>query len=194
MGAFRHVFPAALIAFLSRSTEVALPPLLDRLDRYGVSRNTYSFAVPLGYSFNTSGACMYQAVAVLFIAHAYHVQMSFAHQVSVLLVLMLLTKGIAAVPSASIVTLLAAATAVGLPPEGVAILMAVDFFADMPRTSVNVIGDALAAVILDRSEGTFTGPVRRFGLRLGWGAPRLAAAPAGGAENAVVRAHEPTGS
>lgn len=172
---FRHIFPETLIAFLSRSTEVALPPLLEKLDSYGVSRKTYSFTVPLGYSFNTSGACMYQAVAVLFIAHAYHVPMSFGRQVSVLLVLMLLTKGIAAVPSASIVTLLAAATAVGLPSEGVAILLAIDFFADMPRTSVNVIGDALATAILDRSEGTFTGPTRRFGLRLGWGAPASAA-------------------
>ncbi|MFD2420087.1 dicarboxylate/amino acid:cation symporter [Amycolatopsis pigmentata] len=68
---FRHIFPASLIAFLGRSTEVALPPLLEKLDSYGVSRKTCSFAVPLGYSFNTSGACMYQAVAVLFIAHAY---------------------------------------------------------------------------------------------------------------------------
>lgn len=166
-GLFRHVFPATLIAFLSRSTEVALPPLLEKLDSYGVSRKTYSFVVPLGYSFNTSGACMYQTIAVLFIAHAYHVPMSFGRQISVLLVLMLLTKGIAAVPSASIVTLLAAATAVGLPPEGVAILLAIDFFADMPRTSVNVIGDALAATILDRSEGTFRGPARRSGPRLG---------------------------
>ncbi|MFD2415795.1 dicarboxylate/amino acid:cation symporter [Amycolatopsis pigmentata] len=178
---FRHIFPVSLIAFLSRSTEVALPPLLEKLDSYGVSRKTYSFTVPLGYSFNTSGACMYQAVAVLFIAHAYHVPMSFGHQVSVVLVLMLLTKGIAAVPSASIVTLLATATAVGLPPEGVAILLAIDFFADMPRTSVNVIGDALASVILDRSEGTFSGPARRAGRRRNRRVPVVAAdqAPTG---------------
>jgi len=164
---FRHLFPATLVAFLTRSTEVALAPLLERLESYGVSKKTYSLTVPLGYSLNTSGACMYQAIAVLFIAHAYNVPMTFGHQVGVVLVLMLLTKGIAAVPSASIVTLLAAATALGLPPEGVAILLAVDFFADMPRTSVNVLGDGLAAVILDRSEGTYTGESRRFGLRFG---------------------------
>lgn len=168
---FKHVFPATLVAFLTRSTEVALAPLLQKLDSYGVSKNTSSFTVPLGYSFNTSGACMYQAIAVLFIAHAYDVPMSFGHQVSILLVLMLLTKGIAAVPSASIVTLLAAATAIGLPAEGVAILLAIDFFADMPRTSVNIVGDALAAVILDRSEGSYRGPGHSFGLRLRWGAP-----------------------
>lgn len=171
---FKQVFPAALVAFLTRSTEVALAPLLQKLDSYGVSKNTYSFTVPLGYSFNTSGACMYQSVAVLFIAHAYDVPMPFSQQVSTLLVLMLLTKGIAAVPSASIVTLLAASTTIGLPHEGVAILLAVDFFADMPRTSVNIIGDALAAVILDRSEGSYRGPGYDFGLRLRWGAPTRA--------------------
>ncbi|WP_424810257.1 dicarboxylate/amino acid:cation symporter [Rhodococcus sp. 27YEA15] len=175
-GLFRCIFPATMIAFITRSTEVALAPLLDKLDDYGVSRNTYSFTVPLGYSFNCSGASMYQVMAVLFIANAYGVPMPLTHQIATVAVLMLLTKGIAAVPSASIVTLLAASTALGLPPEGVAILLAIDFFADMPRTSVNIIGDALAAVILDRSEGSFTGPTRKWGLKFGWGTHAAATA------------------
>ena len=139
---------------------------------------------------------MYQGVALIFIANAYGVPMPIERQLTTILVLMLLTKGIANVPSASIVTLLAAATTIGLPPEGVAILLAVDFFADMPRTATTVLGDALSAVILDRSEGTFTGRARRVGLRLGWGTHAAAEArrqrqneghvPAGGVPEPVL--------
>lgn len=154
----RAISDLVLLAFVTRSAEVVLAPLIRRLEQFGIASRISSFSLPLGYSFNADGATMYEALAVVFLANAYGIHLSVARFITVLLVLMLLTKGIAGIPSASIVVLFSAAAAVGLPAEGVAILLAVDFVVDMARTGLNVTGNALASLVLARSEGAFTPP------------------------------------
>jgi proton glutamate symport protein len=153
----RAVGDLVFLSFVTRSSEVVLAPLIKRLDRFGVDRKVSSFTLPLGYSFNADGATIYEALAVVFLAHAYGVHLTVPRLLTALLVLMLLTKGIAGVPSASIVVLFSASAAIGLPAQGVAVLLAVDFVVDMGRTALNVTGNSLAALAIARSEGLFTG-------------------------------------
>jgi proton glutamate symport protein len=150
-----------LLSFVTRSAEVVLAPLISRLDEFGVDRSISSFTLPLGYSFNADGATMYEGLAVVFLAHVYGVHLSPTRVIVAMLVLMLLTKGIAGVPSASIVVLFSAAATIGLPSEGVAILLAVDFVVDMARTAVNVTGNSLASMIIAKSEHLFGPPESR---------------------------------
>lgn len=159
----RAVSDLLLLSFVTRSAEVVLAPLIRRLDRFGVDRTVPSFMLPLGYSFNADGATMYEGLAVIFLAHAYGVELTIPKLITTLLVLMLLTKGIAGVPSASIVVLFSASAAIGLPAEGVAILLAVDFVVDMARTGLNVAGNSLATLVIAKSEGLFTPGKRREG-------------------------------
>ncbi|MFF6995760.1 dicarboxylate/amino acid:cation symporter [Streptomyces sp. NPDC008313] len=154
----RAVADLVFLSFVTRSAEVVLAPLIERLDHFGVDRKVSSFTLPLGYSFNADGATMYEGLAVVFLAHAYGVELTIPRLLTTLLVLMLLTKGIAGVPSASIVVLFSAAATIGLPAEGVAILLAVDFVVDMARTALNVTGNSLAALAIAKSEGMFTDP------------------------------------
>ena len=140
------------LAFVTRSSEAVLAPLLVRLEKFGISRSTTSFVVPLGYSFNTDGSVLYQAVALVFLANAYGLDTSIATLMLMVGVLVILSKGMAGVASASIVVLLAAGATIGLPPEGVALLLGVDFIVDMARTAVNVVGNSLAAAVIDKSE------------------------------------------
>lgn len=151
----RAIGDLVLLSFVTRSAEVVLAPLIKRLDNFGVDRAVSSFTLPIGYSFNADGATMYEGLAVVFLAHAYGVELTVPRLLSTLLVLMLLTKGIAGVPSASIVVLFAASAAIGLPAEGVAVLLAVDFVVDMARTALNVSGNALATMVIAKSEGLF---------------------------------------
>jgi proton glutamate symport protein len=144
-----------VLAFVTRSAEAVLAPLIRRLGEFGVEDSISSFVLPLGYSFNADGATMYEGLALMFLAHVYGVHLSLARVVLAMLVLMLLTKGIAGVPSAAIVVLFAAAAAIGLPSAGVAILLAVDFVIDMARTMVNVTGNSLASMVIAKSEGKF---------------------------------------
>lgn len=152
----RAVGDLVLLSFVTRSAEVVLAPLIRRLDEFGIDRTAPSFILPLGYSFNADGATLYEGLAVVFLAHAYGVQLTLPKLITTLLVLMLLTKGIAGVPSAAIVVLFSASAAVGLPAEGVAILLAVDFVVDMARTGLNVVGNGLATLVVAKSEGMFT--------------------------------------
>lgn len=154
----RAVSDLVFLAFVTRSSEVVLAPLITRLDRFGVDRSVSSFTLPLGYSFNADGATMYEALAVVFIAHAYGVDLTLPRLITTMLVLMLLTKGIAGVPSASIVVLFSAAATIGLPPEGVAVLLAIDFVVDMARTALNVSGNVLATAVVAKTEGLLTEP------------------------------------
>ncbi|MCI2416755.1 dicarboxylate/amino acid:cation symporter [Saccharopolyspora sp. K220] len=154
----RAVADLLLLSFLTRSAEVVLAPLIRRLDGFGVDRTVSSFSLPLGYSFNADGATMYEALAVVFLAHAYGVELTIPQLLTMLLVLMLLTKGIAGVPSAAIVVLFSASAVIGLPAEGVAILLAVDFVVDMARTGLNVAGNSLATLVIAKSEGLFRRP------------------------------------
>ncbi|QDQ94994.1 dicarboxylate/amino acid:cation symporter [Rhodococcus sp. WB9] len=140
------------LAFVTRSSEAVLAPLLLKLEGLGVSRSTTSFVVPLGYSFNTDGSVLYQAVALVFLANAYGVDTSIPTLLLMVGVLVILSKGMAGVASASIVVLIAAGNTIGLPAEAVALLLGVDFIADMARTAVNVVGNSLAATVIDKSE------------------------------------------
>jgi proton glutamate symport protein len=151
----RAIADLLFLSFVTRSAEVVLAPLIRRLDEFGVDRTVPSFILPLGYSFNADGATMYEGLAVIFLAHAYGVELTIPKLITTLLVLMVLTKGVAGVPSAAIVVLFSASAAVGLPPEGVAILLAVDFVVDMARTGLNVAGNSLAILVVGKSEGLF---------------------------------------
>jgi len=151
----RSISDLILLAFVTRSAEVVLAPLIKRLDEFGINQKVSSFTLPLGYSFNADGATMYEGLAVVFLAHAYGIELTVPKLVVAMLVLMLLTKGIAGVPSASIVVLFSAAAAIGLPTQGIAILLAIDFVVDMARTAVNVTGNSLASMIIAKSEGQF---------------------------------------
>jgi proton glutamate symport protein len=151
----RSISDLILLAFVTRSAEVVLAPLIKRLHQFGVDQKVSSFTLPLGYSFNADGATMYEGLAVVFLAHAYGIELTVPKLVVAMLVLMLLTKGIAGVPSASIVVLFSAAATIGLPPQGIAILLAIDFVVDMARTAVNVTGNSLASMIIAKSEGQF---------------------------------------
>ncbi|ULM95215.1 cation:dicarboxylase symporter family transporter [Peribacillus frigoritolerans] len=144
-----------LIAFTTRSSESVFAPLTARLEGYGVKNSVVSFVLPLGYSFNLDGGMVYMAPAILFLANAYEIQLSLLDQVHIILLLMLLTKGVASVPSGVIVVLTSVSVVIGLPMEGIALLMAVDFIMDMARTATNVVGNALATVVIAKSEGMF---------------------------------------
>lgn len=154
----KEIWDLVLLAFTTRSSEVALPPLIDRLEKFGVKRSVASFVLPLGYSFNLDGASLYASLAVIFIANVYGIHLSLTEIVIIIGILMMLTKGLAGVPSAVMVVLLATAQQTGLPPEGIALLMGVDFFVDMGRTALNVVGNSTAAVILAKSEKAFRVP------------------------------------
>lgn len=119
----RAIWDLILLAFTTRSSEVPLPPLIDRLEHFGVSRPVASFVLPLGYSFNLDGASLYASLAVMFIAHVYHLPLGLGQELIIIGMLMLLTKGLAGVPSAVLVVLLATASQMGLPAEGVALLI-----------------------------------------------------------------------
>lgn len=149
------IWDLLVLAFVTRSSEVVLAPLMARMERYGADNSVASFVLPLGYSFNLDGATLYEAVAVVFLAHAYNLPLSFGRLVTVIGLLIVLTKGLAGVPSAAIVVLLATSKSIGLPLEGVALLLGVDFVVDMARTAVNVVGNSLATVVIAKSEGLF---------------------------------------
>jgi proton glutamate symport protein len=140
------------LAFVTRSSESVLAPLLGRLEKLGVSQSTSSFVLPLGYSFNTDGSVLYQAVALVYLANAYGTGTSVPELMLMVGVLVIMSKGMAGVASASIVVLIGAASSLGIPAEGVAILLGVDFLVDMARTAVNVVGNSLAASVVDTSE------------------------------------------
>ncbi len=142
-----------LIAFSTASSEAVYPKLLEQLDRFGVPRRISSFVLPLGYSFNLDGSMMYASFATLFIAQAYGYHLPIGTQITILLVLMVTSKGIAAVPRASLVVVAATLSQFNLPVEGVAFVLAVDHFMDMGRTMTNVIGNAIATSVVTKWEG-----------------------------------------
>lgn len=142
-----------LLAFSTASSESAYPKLLEQLDRFGVPRRISSFVLPLGYSFNLDGSMMYASFATIFIAQAYGIDLPLSTQIMILLVLMVTSKGIAAVPRASLVVVAATLAQFNLPVEGVAFVLAVDQFMDMGRTATNVVGNAIATSVITKWEG-----------------------------------------
>jgi Na+/H+-dicarboxylate symporter len=147
-----------LLAFSTASSEAAYPRILHGLQRFGVSRKIASFVLPLGYSFNLDGSMMYCTFATLFIAQAYGVQLSLGQQVTMLLLLMVTSKGMAGVPRASLVVIAATLSFFHLPEEGLLLILAVDHLLDMGRSATNVVGNSVAAAAVARWEGQLEDP------------------------------------
>jgi proton glutamate symport protein len=147
-----------LIAFTTASSEAAFPLALQNMERLGVPRRIVAFVLPTGYSFNLDGSTLYLAVASVFVAQAAGINMSIESQLLMMLTLMLTSKGVAAVPRASLVILSGALAQFGLPLEGVAVILGVDALMDMARTSINLVGNCLATVVMSRWEGSFDTP------------------------------------
>ncbi|MFS0639046.1 cation:dicarboxylase symporter family transporter [Mesobacillus foraminis] len=144
-----------ILAFSTASSESVLPRIMEKMEKIGCPKHITSFVIPTGYSFNLDGSTLYQALAAIFIAQMYGIDMSIAEQISLLLVLMVTSKGIAGVPGVSFVVLLATLGTVGLPVEGLAFIAGIDRILDMGRTAVNVVGNSLAAIVISKWEGKF---------------------------------------
>jgi proton glutamate symport protein len=151
----RAVKEPAIIAFSTTSSEAALPRAMEVLERLGVPRRIVSFVLPLGYSFNLDGTTLYLSLASVFVAQAAGVQLTVGQQITMLLTLMLTSKGVAGVPRASLVILAGTLASYGLPLEGVTLILGVDELMDMARTMTNVIGNCLATVVIAKWEGQF---------------------------------------
>ena len=145
-----------LLSFSTASSEAAYPKLLDSLDKFGVNRKISSFVLPLGYSFNLDGSMMYCTFAVLFIAQAYDIHLPLGTQITMLLLLMLTSKGMAGVPRASLVVIAATLNQFGIPEAGLLLIMGVDQFLDMGRSATNAVGNSIAAAVVAKWEGQLT--------------------------------------
>lgn len=145
----------AWLAFSTTSSEAALPKAMQAMEGMGVPRHIVSFVLPVGYAFNLDGTTLYLSLAAMFVAQAAGVELSIQTQLMMLLTLMLTSKGVAAVPRASLVILAGTLATFHLPLSGVALILAVDALMDMARTSVNVIGNCLASVVMAKWEGVF---------------------------------------
>ena len=143
-----------LIAFSTTSSEAVFPKLVEELEKNGCNPKIVSFILPLGYSFNLDGSMMYMTFASIFIAQLYGIDLSFSTQIIMLLVLMVTSKGIAGVPRASLVVIIASCPMFGIPPESVALLVPIDHFCDMARSMTNVLGNALATTAIDKWESS----------------------------------------
>ena len=148
----------ALIAFSTTSSEAALPRAMQAMESIGVPRRIVAFVMPTGYSFNLDGSTLYLAVASIFVAQAAGIDLSWGQQLLMMLTLMVTSKGVAAVPRASLVILAGTLASFGLPLEGVAIILGVDELMDMARTTVNLVGNCLATVVMAKWEGEFGEP------------------------------------
>jgi Na+/H+-dicarboxylate symporter len=152
----RRISSPLLIAFSTTSSEAVFPKLTEELERFGCKDKIVAFVLPLGYSFNLDGSMMYMTFASLSIAQAYGIDLSLGTQLTMLLVLMLTSKGIAGVPRASLVVVLATCAMFNIPPEGVALILPIDHFCDMFRTATNVVGNGLATSVVSKWEGELT--------------------------------------
>jgi proton glutamate symport protein len=150
---FRTVRQPFLLAFSTATSEAALPDALRLMEQFGVPRRIVSFVLPAGYSFNLDGSTLYLSLASVFVAQAAGVELSIADQAMMALTLMLTSKGVAAVPRASLVILSGTLTKFNLPLAGVALILGIDAFLDMARTSVNLLGNCLASAVMARWEG-----------------------------------------
>jgi len=144
-----------ILAYTTASSEAVLPKLMEKMEKFGCPKAITSFVIPTGYSFNLDGSTLYQAIAALFIAQIYGINLPLSTQINLVLVLMVTSKGMAGVPGASFVVLLATVGSVGIPVEGVAFIAGIDRIVDMARTVVNVIGNSLAVVVISKWEGQY---------------------------------------
>jgi len=155
---FKELRPSLVLAFATTSSESAYPSALESLEKMGVPNRIAAFVLPLGYSFNLDGSTLYLAIASVFVAQAAGIELSLGTQLTMMLTLMLTTKGVAAVPRASIVVLSGTLSAFGLPLEGIALILGVDAFMDMARTTVNLLGNCVATTVVSRWEGEKLAP------------------------------------
>ena len=144
-----------ILAYSTASSETVLPRLMQKLEKKGCPKDIVSFVIPTGYSFNLDGSTLYQALAAIFIAQMYNINLSVMEQITLVLVLMVTSNGIAGVPGVSFVVLLATLGTVGIPLEGLAFIAGVDRLLDMGRTVVNVLGNATATIVISKWEGRF---------------------------------------
>jgi Na+/H+-dicarboxylate symporter len=149
----RYIRDPVVLAFSTASSEAAYPRTLEALDRFGVPPRIASFVLPLGYSFNLDGSMMYMTFATIFIAQAYGIHLGLGQEVTMLLVLMITSKGMAGVPRASLVVIAATMSMFRIPEAGLLLILAVDHFLDMGRSATNVVGNAVAASVVARWEG-----------------------------------------
>jgi Na+/H+-dicarboxylate symporter len=149
----KRISQPMVIAFSTTSSEAVFPKLTEELERFGCKDKIVSFILPLGYSFNLDGSMMYMTFASIAIAQAYGIQLDIGTQLTMLIVLMLTSKGVAGVPRASLVVILATCAMFDIPPEGVALILPIDHFCDMFRSMTNVIGNALATSVVSKWEG-----------------------------------------
>ncbi|HEY4372377.1 MAG TPA: dicarboxylate/amino acid:cation symporter [Burkholderiales bacterium] len=147
-----------LLSFATASSEAAYPKILDALDRFGVKRKISAFVMPMGYSFNLDGSMMYCTFATLFIAQAYNIDLSLGTQITMLLILMLTSKGMAGVPRASLVVIAATLNQFGIPEAGLLLILGVDTFLDMGRSATNAVGNSIAAAAVAKWEGELMSP------------------------------------
>ncbi|CAM3093541.1 Sodium:dicarboxylate symporter [Sphingomonas antarctica] len=155
---FRYIRDPILLAFSTASSEAAYPRTLEALDKFGVPNRISSFVLPLGYSFNLDGSMMYMTFASIFIAQLYGIELTMGQQITMLLTLMLTSKGMAAVPRASLVVIAGTMAQFGLPEGGLVLILAVDQFLDMGRTGTNVVGNAVATAVVAKWEGQLDPP------------------------------------
>jgi len=144
---------AFLLSFATASSEAAYPKILDALDRFGVKRKISSFVMPMGYSFNLDGSMMYCTFATLFIAQAYNIELPLGTQITMLLILMLTSKGMAGVPRASLVVIAATLNQFNIPEAGLLLILGVDTFLDMGRSATNAVGNSIATAVVAKWEG-----------------------------------------
>jgi len=149
----RYIRDPVVLAFSTASSEAAYPRTLEELERFGVPPRIASFVLPLGYSFNLDGSMMYMTFASIFIAQAYGIHLSLGQEITMLLVLMITSKGMAGVPRASLVVIAATISMFKIPEAGLLLILAVDHFLDMGRSGTNVVGNAVASSVIARWEG-----------------------------------------
>jgi Na+/H+-dicarboxylate symporter len=171
-GLIRLVREPMMIAFSTASSEAAYPTMIERLQRFGIKKHLVGFMLPLGYSFNLDGSMVYQSFAAVFIAQAFNVQMTLGHQIIMLLVLMISSKGMAAVPRGSLVVLAAISPTFGLPEAGVLLVMGIDQFLDMGRTATNVLGNSIATAVVAKWEDVLGPETTPFDEEVDLGANR----------------------
>ena len=144
-----------ILAYSTASSESVLPRIIEKMEAYGAPASITSFVVPTGYSFNLDGSTLYQSIAAIFIAQLYGIDLSIWQEIILVLTLMVTSKGIAGVPGVSFVVLLATLGSVGIPLEGLAFIAGVDRILDMARTALNVVGNALAVLVIAKWEHKF---------------------------------------
>ena len=149
----RQVKEPILLAFSTSSSEAAFPKTMEELGKFGCKDNVVSFVLPLGYSFNLDGSMMYMTFASLFIAQSYGMDLSLPTQLTMLLVLMLTSKGIAGVPRASLVVIAGTLATFNIPEAGLALLLGIDPLLDMGRSATNVVGNSIATAVVSKWEG-----------------------------------------